>query len=412
MADHRLSICYVVPGHHCVPSAGPTRNVLSLAEALSSRADVTVAFRTVAPPAVGRGYAVIAIQKGQARLHTGQDDAAIRGIGLREFLIYLAALRRFVDTHLSTYDVVLEKSWLLSGYIAARCQRRGVPAAVIENVVRLWTEPLRTPRDLLRYGWHRYTQALVGRYLQRIPLIIAETAALKAAMIDRWRLPDERIKVVGLGVDHSLFRPLNQAEARLALGIASEVTVLLYVGVLDQTHDLSPVLTALRQISFPSLELHIVGDGMLRKTYEELVGVGCRNVVFHGRVPHASVPRYIAAADLCLAPYDVTKFPHGQVAYSTLKIPEYMACARPVVSVPSGHILSLIEDRVSGFLFHNHVQNWVNFLTTCPPREKLMKMGAIAAKTVGCCNWHMTAQRYWHLCKQICSGKTDDTVPC
>jgi glycosyltransferase involved in cell wall biosynthesis len=405
MDEHRLSICYVVPGHHLLSSAGPTRNVLSLAEALSPCADVTVAFRTVTQPPVDGEYTVMAIENNLASLHIGQDDAAIRGIGLREFLAYLAALRRFVDTYLGSYDIVLEKSWLLSGYVATLCQRRGVPAAVIENVVRVWREPLRTPHDLMRYSWFRCTQALVGRYLHRTPLIIAETEALKAAMIQRWSLPDERIKVVGLGVDHGLFRPLNQAEARLELGITPDATVLLYVGVLDQTHDLTPVLNAFRQISHASLELHIVGDGVLRKTYEELSGAECRNIVFHGRVPHTTVPRYIAAADLCLAPYDLTMFPNGQVAYSTLKIPEYMACARPVISVPSGHILTLVQDHVSGFLFHNHVQNWVKFLIECPAREKLMKMGMSAAKTTNSCNWKTTAQQYLDLCNRMVQKK-------
>ena len=47
-ARRRLSICYAVPGHSLVASAGPTRNVLSLARALSRWADVTVAFQRLA----------------------------------------------------------------------------------------------------------------------------------------------------------------------------------------------------------------------------------------------------------------------------------------------------------------------------------------------------------------------------
>ena len=43
----RLSICYAAPGQNLLPSAGPTRNVLNVANALSQWADVTVAFRSI-----------------------------------------------------------------------------------------------------------------------------------------------------------------------------------------------------------------------------------------------------------------------------------------------------------------------------------------------------------------------------
>jgi hypothetical protein len=59
----RLSICYAAPGLNFVPSAGPTRNVLNLANALSQWADVTVAFRSIPRESLSNGkYKVIAIE--------------------------------------------------------------------------------------------------------------------------------------------------------------------------------------------------------------------------------------------------------------------------------------------------------------------------------------------------------------
>jgi glycosyltransferase involved in cell wall biosynthesis len=401
VSSQRLSICYVVPGHHLLPSAGPTRNVLSLAEALSKDADVTVAFRRIAQPVLPRGYDVVAIEPDQSTWHHVQDDAAIRGIGLREFIAYVAALRRFTDTYLPRYDIVLEKSWLLSGYVVARCRGRGVPGIIVENIVRVWNEPLRNHRDLSRYARYQFAQALVGRYLRRSARIIAETEELRATLVQRWRLAHERVKAIGLGVDHTLFHPADQAKARRELGISSEAMVLLYVGVLDQTHDLTPVLEAFQQVPDPALALHIVGDGMLRARFEAMAHTSRKRVVFHGRVPHTLIPQYIAAADACLAPYDLTEFPGGQVAYSTLKIPEYLACGRPVVSVPSGHITALIEEGVSGFLFDNTARNWKNFLSACPSRQQLRKMGALATHVVNSVSWETTARAYLEVCQQV-----------
>jgi glycosyltransferase involved in cell wall biosynthesis len=399
----RLSICYVVPGHHLLSSAGPTRNVLCLAEALSQWANVTVAFRSILEPVTPKGYEVVEIEPGAGGLGYRVDDAAIRGMGFREFVEYLSFLKQFVAERFASYDIVLEKSWLLSGYVAALCQRRGLPGVVIENVVRVWNEPLRIPRDVMRYLSYQLAQTLVGHYLRRAPLVIAETEELKRTITQRWTLAPKQVEVVGLGVDHSIFRPLDQANARKQLGISPNATMLLYVGVLDQTHSLIPLLEALNAIPICPLELHIVGDGVLKDQYQGKVHESRKNAFFHGRVPHTAVPQYIAAADLCLAPYDLRMFPNGHVAYSTLKIPEYMACARPVVSVPSGHVLNLIHHNITGFLFHNDVHNWKSFLHGCPPRQKLQQMGLAAADVVSSRSWEATASTYLTFCETIIS---------
>jgi D-inositol-3-phosphate glycosyltransferase len=397
----RLSICYAVPGHNLLTSAGPTRNVLYLAEALSQWAEVTVAFRRVLEPFTPYGYKVIEIEPGVDNVPCSVDDAAVRDMSPRQFLAYLRAVRRFVKLHQQTYDVVLEKSWLLSGYLTALYRRYGLPAMVVENLVRVWHEPLAHPRNLLRYTRYCCTRVLVGHYLRQAPLIIAETAALKTALTQQWSIPAARIAVVALGVNRRLFRPLPQAEARRELGIAPEATVLLYAGALDQTHNLAPVLEAMRQVSDLLLEFHIVGDGVLRQHYEAITRPCQRNVCFHGRVPHTMIPQYIAAADLCLAPYELQAFPAGQVAYSTLKIPEYMACARPVISVPSGHITTLIQHGISGFLLPNTVQDWTTFLCHCPPRAQLRQMGEAAVKRLPAGSWEETALAYLSLCEQV-----------
>lgn len=401
----RLSICYAVPGHNLVASAGPTRNVLSLAEALSQWANVTVAFCRVFESISPNGYDVVEIGPASGEYPNLVDDAAVRDMSIRQFISYLRSLRQFVEERLGSYDIVLEKSWLLSGYVAALCQARGIPAVAVENILRIWNRPLKTSQDYMKYIRHVLASGLVGHYLRRSPFIIAETDQLKAALAQRWRIPASRIKVIGLGVNRRLFRPIDQAEARRCLRMSPDATVLLYAGVLDATHNLLPVLEAMCEVSDPSLELHIVGDGVLRGAYEGQAR-GCRGKVhFHERVNHTAMPQYIAAADLCLAPYDPAVFPNGQVGYSTLKIPEYMACGRPVVSVPSGHILRLIQHGVSGYLFDNNVNNWVGFLRQCPSREQLRQMGAAGISTVASHDWEDVARTYLALCEEAVQGR-------
>ena len=106
MSARRLSVCYVVPGHDLVATVGPTRNVLSLARALSRHADVTVAFRRVSRPDVPAGLQALEIEPAADTAKV--DDSAMRGVTLGEFWRFLRTLDRFTDERLGSYDVILE----------------------------------------------------------------------------------------------------------------------------------------------------------------------------------------------------------------------------------------------------------------------------------------------------------------
>lgn len=390
----RLSICYLVPGHDLLASVGPSRNVLNLAQALERHADVTVAFRRIAEKEVPAGLRVREIQPGGAAATV--DDAAMRGVSIMDFLKFMGALRRFAHRELAGFDVVLEKSWLLSGCVSDWCRRRGQLGVPIENIVPNPAHAARgQPLKLLRLHAGRW---LAGRCMRRLPLVIAETAFLKNEIARCWRVPAERIAVVDLGVDRMLFRPMEQSIARRQLRIAQECCVLVYVGVLDFTHDLAPAIQGLGAARRPDIELHVVGDGRRRDEYRSLAAEAGARVVFHGRVAHEQVPVHIAAADLCLAPYDASAFASGELGYATMKIPEYLSVGRPVASVPSGRVATLVRHGETGFLFTNDVGHWSEFLADAPSRDRLHEMGTAAAAT-RLPTWDDTAEAYLQLCQ-------------
>lgn len=372
---NRISICYVAPGQHLVSTAGPTRNVLSLAQALSRRDDVTVAFRTAPRQDAPPGIRITEIQPEAEAADLSGGDSAVRGIGYGEFLAYLLALRRFARERLTSFDVVLEKSWLVSGYLSAHCLSLGIAAIPVENVVPVLGKG--SGHSSAAYLRHAVARWLTGCYLRRAPRLIAETEPLKSAIVRRWRVQPERITVIGLGVDRERFRPGDQESARRRLGMAAGATVLLYVGMLDRVHDLGPVLRALGDLPRPVPELHVVGDGPLKAEYERLAGP---EVFFHGRMPHEEVSTFIAASDLCLAPYDASTFPEGGVGYSTLKIREYLSAGRPVASVASGSVVDLVDDGVTGFLLPDDDPDWSGFLAGLPSGDRLREMGRSASR--------------------------------
>jgi glycosyltransferase involved in cell wall biosynthesis len=399
VSSRRLRVCYVVPGHNLVGTVGPSRNVLSLARALSASADVTIAFRHLLEPEAAFGLRTIEIDPGADGM-VGEPihDAAVQGIGVGEFARYLMAIRRFVRHELAgRYDIVLEKSWLLSGHVLALCRQHGIPGLAIENVV---AHPAQAAQgNLLKRLRVRAGRTLAGHYLRRAPLVVAETTSLADAIVRVWRVPRERIEVVPLGVDRALFRPQDQSAARARLGLAPAATILTYVGVLDATHDLAPLLQTLKTAAPAGLELHVVGAGPRREAYAAMAASAEAPVRFHGRVPHGEVPTYIAAADLCLAPYDSTAFANGELGYSSMKVPEYLAAGRPVASVHSGRMRELIQDGTSGFLLDNSVEGWQSFLRRLPDRAVLARMGEAAA-SVRLTSWEDTALAYLSLCER------------
>jgi glycosyltransferase involved in cell wall biosynthesis len=398
----KLSVCYLVPGHNLLSTVGPTRNVLSLARALSQHAEVTVAFRHVLDERAPPDLRVLEIEPGRRPSTAIRDDAALRGLGYGDFFAYLRGLRRFVEGALPAFDVVLEKSWLLSGYLSSLCRRRGQLGVPIENFV---PNPAQNAGQSIAKRWRiEIGQRIAGYHLRRAPLIIAETEYLKQSIARHWRVPAGRIAVVGLGVDRDLFAPRDQGAARHQLGIAPGKLVLVYSGVVDATHDLGPLLAALARHRDPNLELHVVGDGVLREQHQSAARAGALDVVFHGRVAHERVPVYIAAADLCLAPYDSSAFSHGEFGYATMKVPEYLSAGRAVATVPSGRLADLVRDGETGFLVANRVEDWMRLLKDMRSREELRALGDAAAR-VELMSWNDTAEAYLALCeRQLAEG--------
>jgi glycosyltransferase involved in cell wall biosynthesis len=406
MTARRLSVCYAAPGQKLLSYAGPTRNVLSVANALSQWADVTVAFRSIVEPIHTGRFRAIAIDSRRTTAASHQDDNATRGVHPIAHLSYCRTLREFAREQAASFDVVLEKGWRLSGLLSAAFRRRGVPGILVENDVRCWVEPVDDVRQLAKYALHVAADRVASSCSRRASMVVAETVELKNMLVDHRNIPPDRVTVVGLGVDHSVFHPMDPAAARRALAIGPDVIALLYVGAMDEYHDLEPVIEAVGRAARPNIELHVVGAGEYQDRYEAKARHAGTAARFHGHVPHTSVPQYIAAADLCVSAYRTSAWRGGAVPFSTLKIPEYMACGRAVVGVPGGTIQNPIADGITGFVLPNEVEAWAAFVHRLPSRERLALMGEAAARAVESLTWDTTAARYLAICESLASNET------
>jgi len=151
----------------------------------------------------------------------------------------------------------------------------------------------------------------------------------------------------GANTDH--FRAdLDPAPARDRFGFTPEQTVVGYTGSFQDWHGLRYLVEAAELLRDRPVRYLLIGDGRRRPAIEALVaerGLQDR-FVFTGRVEYAEVPSLLAAADCCVAPFDPDCHPLSAregFALDPLKVFEYLAMAKPTITIEAGNIEALFE---------------------------------------------------------------------
>lgn len=168
---------------------------------------------------------------------------------------------------------------------------------------------------------------------------------------------DYRDKVVQVswGANTGLFNP-DIGSPQTSPQADGNAPLLVYVGSFKKWHGLDLLLQALQHPALANTRALLVGDGPLRKDLQfraKQLGMASR-VEFAGAVPYASVPGFVAAADVCIAPFDPQFHrPSGEgFVLDPLKVFEYLAMEKPTVTIKSDNIAALFEDHKHLRLYH------------------------------------------------------------
>jgi len=152
-----------------------------------------------------------------------------------------------------------------------------------------------------------------------------------------------RIVVTYDGVDINLFSPNAAArrEIRLRYGLGDRL-VAIFQGTLEFHHGLGNMAETIRYSVAKRSGVHflIVGDGpgreYLQNALQNYIQKG--HVTMTGAVQHEDMPRYIAASDVGVIPYAKS---YCTDIIVTLKLLEYLAMEKPVVSMDLSGIRSV-----------------------------------------------------------------------
>jgi len=217
----------------------------------------------------------------------------------------------------------------------------------------LWPESLTAvgmgnENSLLHHGL-----AAVARFLyERSNHIVVVTPAFKQHLIQRWRVPEERISVVENGVEADLFAPQPPAANRALrqqLGAEGKFLVC-YAGTMGMAHGLETLLEAAAQLQVqnPKVMLLLVGEGAEKERIKSRAqDQGLENVHFLDQQPREKIPAFISASDVCLVLLKKTD------VFKTViptKMLEFMSCSRPVIVGVDGQARQIVEESGGGIV--------------------------------------------------------------
>lgn len=191
--------------------------------------------------------------------------------------------------------------------------------------------------DIHFWGRQPATAAQVREAGRAADGLLAVSAAMRADMA-KIGLPSEKIGLHYTGVDLDRFKPVDRHAAKSALGINGPLVIC--VGALIDRKGHQIVVEALARL--PGVSLLIAGEGPARGAIEASVdraGVGDR-VRLLGAVPHADLPRLLAAADVMALASESEGLANAWV--------EALACGTPIVITEAGGAREVVTERAAG----------------------------------------------------------------
>ncbi len=242
-------------------------------------------------------------------------------------------------------DLIYERYALFHAQGAALAARLGVPRLLEVNA------PLVHEQERFRGLALKAVAVATERASFHGANTIVAVSEEVAAYVRSTGVPQRDILVLPNGVDTSRFHPGAGGVAVRARFGFGDAPVIGFVGSFKPWHGVHFLIDAFEGVARrrDDARLLCVGEGPeLASARSKVASLGLEDhVVFAGRAPHADIPAYLAAMDICTAPY----LPTSDFYFSPMKVVEALAAGVPVVATRIGQLPALVEDGVTGLLF-------------------------------------------------------------
>jgi glycosyltransferase involved in cell wall biosynthesis len=205
-----------------------------------------------------------------------------------------------------------------------------------------------------------------------------------------------KVEIVSAGVDLDVFKPLDGDEVRRKYGLESR-KIIVYVGSLSAWHGAEDLIDVAAKLD-EDVKFLMVGKNleMLEEKANEK-GVSYK-FIFTGFVEHEEVPRYIAAADVAVAPFNPKGFKEMEkygFYFSPIKVLEYMACGVPIVASDVELVRDIINGNNCGLLAKpGNANDFAEKIKILLNNKKLSKMyGNNGRETVKKYSWDIVVDK-------------------
>ncbi len=279
-------------------------------------------------------------------------------------VLSIATLGKILERiHYRRFDVHLNYNSLISGYFVARkLESIGVGTIydIADDLPEMVANSPQIPKCFRFLG-----KRIAKNILKKNIAISKKVTGISNTLRDSCSIPNGKFEFISNGVDTRLFRKV-EGDLKHKL-ILEDYFVLGYIGVLREWIDFKPVYSAIR--NFGNVKLLIVGEEGALKENKELVRKHKveDKVIFVGTVPYAEVPKYISAMNVCLIPFKQNAISQNSLP---LKLFEYMACEKPIISTKLKGVVKTTGNRV---LYANSTEDYVTQIKNLISNSDLME---------------------------------------
>ena len=233
---------------------------------------------------------------------------------------------------LPQYDIIYARDF--HAVIIAQLPRLVFRKKLVFEINGIANEEWRLKKDSflnhILVSFIKRAEKMATRYSEKI---ISVAPKIKLYLTQNFNCPSGKIKVIANGVNTKQFHPIDDSpvllEWKKRLGIKSNDTVIAYVGNLAPWQGIDDLIEIFFRLLCKNRKLKflIVGEGALKPLLlVKVLSSGYdRDIVFTGMLNHEEIPFIINLADICVAPLRI-------MTGSPIKVFEYMACGKPVVT--------------------------------------------------------------------------------
>jgi glycosyltransferase involved in cell wall biosynthesis len=262
-------------------------------------------------------------------------------------LLFKENLKKLINKN--KYDIHFNYNSLLMGYEASKSINSLFDLA--DDLIAMIKSSPQIPFFLKPIG------SFIGeKYINKNILISKKISITNEFLASKYQIPSEKKEIIPNGVDTKLFKNIQSSKNDLGL----EGFIIGYVGVLREWvnfEHLFKILTLLNR----DVKILIVGkEGRFNETIKLAKKYKVYDkIIFTGNVPYSLVPKYISAMDICMIPFINSQVSQGALP---LKLFEYMACEKPIISTNIPSIKKLASDIVNFYSNEKDLLNNINLL--------------------------------------------------